>query len=202
MKLSEVANKNNFNSLEYIRGNELYVSTLKKCLINISNDKYDEWRIYSDSKLLERLVPALFNCIENWDSYNYLASLGSSGAPLTYNLSTKYNKNAIFINDEWGIAPKFQPVKPHNIEKEFPEKVKILLIDSILKSGLTVKNAIRTLKGQDDVNQLSIDVLVISVLPEFFEINLFDPNEYAINVYYLTHWNKDVQNLIVSLDNK
>lgn len=182
-----------------ILDNDLNLAIAQKCYKNIYNDRYDEWGLYSDPKLLSTILEALYLIVDDFQSYNLLASLGSSGAPLTFNLSVRHEKKAIFINDDWGITPTFQPIKPQNIIQDLEKDTKILLIDSIFKSGLTTYNAICAIEKYMNTQNVSIGILVISVLPKFVELNIFNSNQHDIPIYYLTSW--DVESIEKALNN-
>lgn len=156
------------------------------------SDKYDEWKLFSNHEMLNKIVNALYGTIKDkWDNYDWLGSLGSSGAPLTYLLSTKYNKDAIFINDDWGVTGLFQPIKPHDTEVK--DKT-VLLIDSVFESGITACNGIEILKNRarKENGYLKVDVLVVTYFPEYTDTNFVKNHDESI-LYYLYYWDKDIR---------
>jgi len=157
-------------------------------------DKYNEWAIYSNPELLEYVVNSLYEIVKSeWKDYEFIASLGSSGAPITYNISTKYRKKAFFINDDWGVTSLFQPIKPAKLNTDLKE-FRVLLVDSIYRSGSTVYNGVKTVENYAQEHDLNIgtDVLVITMLPEFIEKEMFEDDYDNIKIYYLYYWNEKV----------
>ena len=155
-------------------------------------DKYNEWKLFSNHMLLVDIVGALYDLInEKWDDYDYLGSLGSSGAPLTYILSTTHSKDAIFINDDWGVTSFFQPIKPYDIEVK---DKKILLVDSVFESGLTACNGIDILKerARKENGDVTVDVLVITFFPKYAD-KTFVKEYKDSTLYYLYHWDEAVE---------
>lgn len=153
--------------------------------------RYDEWKLFSNYKLLNDIVDELFNIMKDkWDYYDYLGSLGSSGAPLTYLLSVKYKKDAIFINDDWGVTGLFQPIKPYDTKVK---DKKILLVDSVFESGLTACNGIEILKksARKDNGIVIVDVLVITYFPNYTD-QTFVKTYKDSTLYYLYYCNKNV----------
>jgi len=178
-------------SMEFLN-DEKIVTIIKRSFDESLSDKYDEWKLFSKHELLEKIVKALYELIkEKWSEYDYLGSLGSSGAPLTYLLSTTYGKDAIFINDDWGVTGLFQPVKPHDIKVK---NKKILLVDSVFESGLTACNGIDTLKTRatEENGKVNIDVLVITFFPESTD-QTFVKGYKGCTLHYLYYWDEDVK---------
>ncbi|MEM5868075.1 MAG: phosphoribosyltransferase, partial [Candidatus Aenigmatarchaeota archaeon] len=78
-----------------------------------------------------------------WKDIQYVASLGSSGCPLATLLAMKGSKNLIFLHDRWTIIESLRPMRPFDVDIV---NKKILIVDSIMRTGLTVSNGIRTIK--------------------------------------------------------
>ena len=177
-------------SLEFLKNSDI-VSIIKSAYDTKLSDRYDEWKLFSNHESLGKIVDNLYNIIKDkWNNYDYIGSLGSSGAPLTYLLSTKYKKDAIFINDDWGVTGLFQPIKPH--DKELKDK-KILLVDSVFESGLTACNGIDILKNhaRKQNGNMNVDVLVVTFFPEYAD-KTFVKNYNESTLYYLYYWNDNV----------
>ncbi|MEM2980385.1 MAG: phosphoribosyltransferase [Thermoproteota archaeon] len=174
--------------------NTFLKTDIVKEIIRICGDKegFDifEWRAISDSNLLVKIVNALYEEVKDiWREIDYVAALGGSGCSLASILSANYEKKFIFINDRWGITEKFQPVKP----PEVPLVNKtVLLVDTVLRTGLTAYNAIQTIDKSHPI------LLVMTILPEWIDKVLYERMK-DIDLYYLFAWNKRMRCLAKDL---
>ncbi|VVB90222.1 Phosphoribosyl transferase domain protein [uncultured archaeon] len=166
--------------------------TVKETLIATYNyHPYDlaEWKAYKSNNLLKKIITKLHSQVEPiWTGIDYIAALGGSGSPLAVGLSLYYDKNFIFINDRWGITKKFQPIKPPLPDEDIKGK-KVLLVDSVLRTGLTAYNGFKIIK---DHGGLPI-IMVIALLPEWIDQSILKELK-DVDFYYMFHWNGDVEN--------
>jgi orotate phosphoribosyltransferase len=191
-KFEEIGETDNHKASMDFLSDDTIVSIIKHSFDKDLPDKYNEWKLFSDYELLEKIVKALYEPMsKKWDDYDYLGSLGSSGAPLTYLLSSTYRKNAFLINDDWGVSGLFQPIKPPDIDLK---NKKVLLVDSVFESGLTACNGINILeKHAGGRDKIGVDVLVITFFPEYTD-RTFVKRYKGCTLYYLYYWDKEVRN--------
>lgn len=158
-----------------------------------TNDDLSEWCWYSDPKILTKVADLFKSHIEEkCDDIDIIASCGASGCPLASYLSLNLGKEFIFINDRWGITKKFQPIKPQkcsaNKEVDNLRGKTVLLVDSVLKTGYTLYNAIRLLEEE---NVGEIIIVMISLLPTWKDDGIFKSID-KYDVYFLFKWDLDI----------
>jgi len=117
-----------------------------------------------------------------WKDIQYVASLGSSGCPLATLLAMKGSKNLIFLHDRWTIIESLRPMRPFDVDIV---NKKILIVDSIMRTGLTVSNGIRTIKERGGTPYVAVIVL----LNEWVDKTLF-ADIADVNLYFVFPWNK------------
>lgn len=160
------------------------------------NDHNDlaEWNAFHSNIILSKIIKKLYETIESeWDEIDYVAALGASGTPLAVGLSLVYKKDFIFINDRWGITKKFQPIKPSegiNIKDK-----KILVIDSVLRTGLTALNGINKIEDYHGIPKL----MVIALLADWIDESIYNDLK-NIDFYHLFNWNKKVEETALKLE--
>lgn len=158
------------------------------------NDHNDlaEWNAFHSNIIICKIIKKLYEKIESeWDEIDYIAALGASGTPLAVGLSLFYKKDFIFINDRWGITKKFQPIKPSDINIK---NKKILVIDSVLRTGLTALNGINKIEDNHGIPKL----MVIALLADWIDESIYEDLK-NIDFYYLFNWNKKVEETALKL---
>lgn len=194
MKLKEINTSPNLTYPHFIK-RMLEDRVVQETLIaTYNNHPYDlaEWRAFKSSTLLNKIVAKLYSKIEPiFAEINYVAALGGSGSPLAVGLSLKYDKDFIFINDRWGITKKFQPIKPPDVDIRGK---KVLLLDSVMRTGLTAYNGFKIIK---DNGGLPI-IMVIALLPEWIDQSILTELG-DTDFYYMFHWNEKVESEAIEL---
>ena len=170
---------------------DIVSDTLKEVYQNELDD-LSEWNVYHNVSILRRIIDELASKIdeETWKTIDYIGALGGSGAPLAVGLSLKKQKNFIFINDSWGITKAFQPIKPPNA----PIKgKKVLVVDSVFRTGLTTYNGVDVLNKEGVSN---IILMVVALLPDWADQSLLSLIG-NIDFYYMFVWNKNVESAAI-----
>jgi len=166
---------------------------LKALYMNGHND-LAEWNAFHSNTILCQIIDELYKKVESeWENIDYVAALGASGTPLAIGLSLLHDKKFIFINDRWGITKKFQPIKPSNgiIIKD----KNILVIDSVLRTGLTALNGIEYIKDCGGIPKL----MVIALLEDWIDESIYNDLK-DIDFYYLLNWNEKVEKISLELE--
>jgi len=189
-KLQEI---NNFkNKLEFI--NDEILQIIKQSWDEKTDDLFDEWSIFLQPKLLDKLVTELYKTVNvSWKYYDYIASLGTNASPLSYLLGNKYDKRVIFLDDDWGVTCFFQKIKPSSVDIS---NKKILLVLPYFESGLKAS------RGMDILNKkgknVQIDVLTVVFFPVYLDKTIFNKPKYKDSyLYYLYAWDEKVKNALI-----
>jgi orotate phosphoribosyltransferase-like protein len=190
MKLSEYVGKRyTDDDLKRFLEDETVQEIIKAGHDDTGND-FLEWNVYYDQKLLDKVVKKLCGKMEEvWDKIDCVASLGASGCPLATKLASEKRKPLIFIHDRWGITEIFHPIRPFNVNIA---KKNVLLVDSIIRTGLTTFNAVRTIRTKEGIPILT----VMCLLNEWIDRTLIDEIG-DIEFYFIFPWNKRMFELAV-----
>ena len=161
---------------------------VKSLYMNGHND-LAEWNAFHSDTILRKIIDELYEKVKSeWDNIDYVAALGASGTPLAIGLSLFHNKKFIFINDRWGITKKFQPIKPSD-GIDIKDK-NILVIDSVLRTGLTALNGIDYIKECHGLPKL----MVIALLGDWIDESICNDLK-DIDFYYIFNWNEEVEKI-------
>lgn len=196
MKLGDIIDENKLKSPDEFLNDPIVKEIIHQSYVGEEGGwDMDEWQAFSNSDLLNKIVPSLYNLVEEkWSDFDYVAALGGSGSPIGCNLATQKEKKFIFINDLWGATRMFQPIKPQNIDLQ---NKNVLLVDSVLKTGLTVYNALNRVKEKGGVPSL----LIMTLLNGWIDKGLLEDTKLdikSVDFYYLYHWDGKIMELAKS----
>jgi len=149
-----------------------------------------EWNVYHDPGLLNKVVEELCRKMEKiWGEIDYVASLGASGCPLATKLAAEKKKPLIYVHDRWGITEIFHPIRPFNVNIVNKH---VLLVDSIIRTGLTTFNGVKTIRAKAGIPILA----VMCLLNEWIDRTLMD-EMVDVDFYFIFPWNKRMFELAV-----
>ena len=192
MKLEDITDRNKLKSPDEFLDDPIVKEIIQKSYIGEERGwDMDEWWAFSDHVLLNKIVSSLYNLVkEKWDDFDYVAALGGSGSPIGCNLATQMEKDFIFIIDLWGATSVFQPIKPKGIDLQ---NKNVLLVDSVLKTGLTTYNAIKRIRKKGGIPSL----LIMTVLNNWIDESLLEDIK-LVDLYYLYYWDDKIMELAKS----
>jgi len=165
-----------------------------KEMVKIGHDQegndFFEWNLYHDQVFFGKVVKKLVKKIKDPDEIDYVASLGGSGCPLATRLSQEIGKKLLFVHDRWAITETFRPLRPFDVDISGKT---ILLVDSILRTGLTAYNGMRVIKTKGGIPFIAVMV----ILNEWVDLDLLSGELGDVETYYLLLWNKRIFDIAV-----
>lgn len=127
---------------------------------------YDTWKLYSQPKILDLIVSALYSRLKvEKVEFDAIAGLGTSGMPiasfLSHNFSTEINKEKTWHSispPSVGLASRWvKKIKP-----EIPKRSKVLLVDSEVKSGNTAYDGFKKIEAAwKEADKLHVEAFLV-----------------------------------------
>jgi len=155
----------------------------------------NEYNIYSNYNLLKKIVIFFTSIIKEQlpNDFKYVVGLGQSGTPLAVLLSNELNKDLIIIDEKRYNLPNSRITLPE-IKKDEIEGEKVIICDSVLRSGYTLRNHYTIMKS------LGIrDIYLITIIfnQSFFNKIITQDLE---DLYYLPlmYWNEDFRDKFIN----
>lgn len=148
----------------------------------------NEYDLYADSDLVSLIIDAFLNIInkELDNDIDFIIGLGQSGAPLAYLLAQELNKKVFILNEKNIRLPNSRIFLPEPEIGELKGK-KVLLCDSIMRSGYTAYKHYQILKSKKISKQYFITMI--------FNHNFFNKriSKDMSDLFYcpLLYWNDD-----------